>query len=74
MTMARGDGPVSTSGAEEKPEEGEQWQVVLASATVVWVTASGVQPAGMSPEDKERNSSSNSQAPAMPRPETRNPS
>ena len=24
--MARGDGPATTSGAEEKPEEGEQWQ------------------------------------------------
>ena len=48
--MARGDGRASTSGAEGKLEEGEQWRVVLATATVVWVTANGAQPAGMSPE------------------------
>ena len=50
MTMARGDGPAMTSGAEEKPEEGEQWRAVLAASTVVWVTASGVQPVGTLPE------------------------
>ena len=48
--MVWGDGPATTSVAEEKPEEGEQWQVVLVTATVVWAAASGVQPAGMSPE------------------------
>jgi len=78
LATAKKDGPASTCGAEGKPEEGEQWRVVLATATVVWVTASGVQPTWMSPEDKEPNSGSNSEAAAaaagyQPCP-TRNPS